>query len=102
MLSQFRTAQALQAFLATEPDAHFALEWLPPVTNRRRIRAVDLVVLQFGPDGRLAAIEPYLATSGRARSVRRTCNARVHDTIVQGYNDDVERDLQRSIGPAGC
>ena len=26
---QFRTARALQAFLATEPDAHFALEWLP-------------------------------------------------------------------------
>jgi hypothetical protein len=53
---QYRTAQALQAFLATEPDAHFVLEWLQPVTNRRRIPAVELVVLQFGPDGRLEAI----------------------------------------------
>ena len=44
---QYRTAQALQAFLATEPDAHFALEWRQPVTIRRRIACVDLVVLQF-------------------------------------------------------
>ena len=89
---EFRTARALQAFLASEPDAHFALEWLPPVTNRRRIAAVDLVVLQFGPEGRLDAIEPYLAptvdndnpvdnpvASGFGRKA-------VHDAVVQGYN----------------
>jgi len=83
---QFRTARALQAFLATEPDAHFALEWLPPVTNRRRIGAVDLVVLEFGPDGRLAAIEPHLATSGPPAPPP-DVSARVHDTIIRGYND---------------
>ena len=105
--SSYRTAQALQAFLATEPDAHFALEWLPPVTNRRRIPAVDLVVLQFGPDGRLEAIDPYLAPSGpqvresaspQVREPRTRTRitvlplpppdvcARVHDAVVQGYN----------------
>jgi len=109
---QFRTAQALQAFLASEPDAHFALEWLPPVTNRRRIPVVDLVVLQFGPDGRLAAIDPYLAPSdplvresaSTQVSEPRNANprtatphhgsslppsdvrARVHDAVVQAYN----------------
>ena len=79
---QFRTARALQAFLASEPDAHFALEWLPPVTNRRRIPAVDLVVLQFGADGSLEAIEPYLSDPPPASDA----SARVHDAIVQGYN----------------
>jgi hypothetical protein len=102
---QFRTAQALQAFLASEPDAHFTLEWLRPVTNRRRIQVLDLVVLQFGPDGRLDAIDPYLAPSspqvrasagpqvgesasphyGSSPPPSDVC-ARVHDAIVQGYN----------------
>ena len=48
--------------------------------------AVDLVVLEFGPDGRLAAIEPHLATSGPPAPPP-DVSARVHDTIVQGYND---------------
>ena len=82
---QHRTAQALQAFLATEPDAHFVLEWLQPVTNRRRIPAVDLVVLQFGHDGRLEAIDPCLASSGSAPPASDVC-ARVHDAVIQGYN----------------
>jgi hypothetical protein len=82
---QFRTARALQGFLATESDAHFALEWLPPVTNRRRIPAVDLVVLQFGHDGRLEAIDPCLAPSGSSPPASDVC-ARVHDAVVQGYN----------------
>ena len=82
---QQRTAQALQAFLASEPDAHFALEWLRPVTNRRPIAIVDLVVLQFLDDGRLEAIDPYLATSGCCPPASDAC-ARVHDAIVRGYN----------------
>jgi hypothetical protein len=82
---QFRTARALQAVLATEPDAHFALEWRRPVTNRRRIPVVDLVVLRFGHDDRLEAIEPQLATSGSSAPASSVC-ARVHDAIVQGYN----------------
>ena len=97
---QFRTARALHAFLATEPDAHFALEWLPPVTNRRRIGAVDLVVLEFGPDGRLAAIEPHLATSGPPAPPP-DVSARVHDDDHPGLQRHLERRL-RSIGPAGC
>jgi hypothetical protein len=82
---QFRTARALQAFLASEPDAHFALEWLPPVTNRRRIAAVDLVVLGFGNDGRLEAIDPHLADSSSTAPPADVC-ARVHGAIVQSYN----------------
>jgi hypothetical protein len=82
---QFRAARALQAFLASEPDAHFALEWLRPVTNRRRIAVVDVVGLRFGHDGRLEAIDPHLATSGSSAPATDVC-ARVHDAIVQGYN----------------
>src|SRR5688572_23814425 len=82
----YRTARALQASLATEPDAHFALEWLPTVTNRRRIEAVDLVVLEFGPDGRLADIDPYLAASGPPLPPP-DVSAGVHDAIIKGYND---------------
>lgn len=84
---QFRTAQALQAFLASEPDAHFTLEWLQPVTNRRRTPVLDLVVLQFGPDGKLATIDPYLSVDNPVASLPApdVC-ARVHDAIVQGYN----------------
>ncbi|HEX2340606.1 MAG TPA: hypothetical protein VHI98_09015, partial [Vicinamibacterales bacterium] len=82
---QFRAARALQAFLASEPDAHFALEWLRPVTNRRRIAVVDFVVLRFGHDGRLEAIDPHLANSGSSAPASDVC-ARVHDAIVQGYN----------------
>jgi hypothetical protein len=82
---QFRAARALQAFLATEPDAHFALEWRRPVTNRRRILVVDLVVLRFGHDGKLEAIEPHLATSGSSAPAS-NAPGRVHDAIVQAYN----------------
>jgi hypothetical protein len=82
---QFRAARALQAFLASEPDAHFALEWLRPVTNRRRIAVVDFVVLRFGHDGRLEAIDPHLANSGSSAPASDVC-ARVHDAIIQGYN----------------
>jgi hypothetical protein len=83
---QLRTARALQAFLASEHDAHFALEWLPPVTNRRRIPVVDLVVLWFGHEGRLEAIDPHLAAS-RSSVPARDVWARVHDAIVHGYNE---------------
>jgi hypothetical protein len=82
---QTRTAQALQAFLATEPDAHFALEWLRPITSRRRTGVADLVVLEFAPDGRLDAIDPHLAGSGPAAPTSDVC-ARVHDAIVKAYN----------------
>ena len=82
---QCRAARALQTFLASEPDAHFALEWLRPVTNRRRIGGADLVVLEFEPDGRLAAIDPHLAPAS-SPAPPPDVGARVHDAIVQGYN----------------
>ena len=78
-------ARALQSFLAGEPDAHFALEWLKPVTNRHRIPFVDVVVLRFGDGGRLESIEPCLAASGPPAPAPDEC-ARVHDAIVRGYN----------------
>jgi hypothetical protein len=95
---QYRTAQALQAFLASEPDAHFALEWRRPITNRRPIPVVDLVVLQFGQEGRLEAIDPYLATSGPSPPAS-TARGRVHDAIVQAYNRTSQ--LPEIVRPGG-
>lgn len=95
---RYRTAQALQAFLAREPDAHFALEWRRPITNRRPIPAVDLVVLQFGQDGRLEAIDPYLATSGSSPPAS-NARGRVHDAIVQAYNRTSQ--LPEIVRPGG-
>ena len=83
---QIKTAQALQAFLSTEPDAHFALEWLGPITKRRRIGVADLVVLEFAPGGTLDAIDPHLAASGSAPPPSDVC-ARVHAAIVTAYNE---------------
>ena len=85
---QERTAQALRSFLASEPDAHFALEWLEPVTIRRRIEFVDLVVLRFGEDGRLDAITPYLAAEGTSLPPP-DARARVHRAVVEAYNRTV-------------
>ena len=102
-----RTAEALRSFLAQEPDAHFSLEWLRPVTIRRRTAFVDVVVLSFA-DGSLDAIEPHLAAGGAdvpPDDVRR----RVHAAIVAAYNrtsrlPEVERprklcdDVRSAIG----
>jgi hypothetical protein len=83
--AETRVADALLEFLAGEPDAHFCLEWEPPVTLRRTVSSVDLVVLQFGPDGRLAAIAPRLLDS-EAASPRSEVGDRVHEVIVEAYN----------------
>jgi hypothetical protein len=83
---QTRTARALQAFLSTEPDAHFALEWLGPITCRRRTGMADAVVLAFAPDGSLEAIAPHLASAGAAAPPPDVC-ARVHRAIVSAYNE---------------
>ena len=80
-----RTARGLLEFLAQEPDAHFALEWLKPVTIRRRIGFVDVVVLDFAPGGRLEAIHPYLAAGGPSAPADEV-RAQVHTAIVAGYN----------------
>ena len=81
------TAHALQTFLATEPDAHFALDWLRPITNRRRTGVVDLVVLEFAADGNLDGIAPHLSSAGSAAAPAPDVCARVHDAIVKAYNE---------------
>jgi hypothetical protein len=81
-----RIAQALVAFLAKEPDAHFCLEWRRPVTLRRRIAFVDLVVLRFAAEGTLEAVDPYLAPGGNSAPAS-DLRAQVHRAIVEAYNE---------------
>ncbi len=79
------TARALRAFLATEPDAHFALEWRKHVTIRRAIAHVDVVLLRFAGAGTLQAIEPHLADATPAIPAPEL-RTRVHEAIVAAYN----------------
>jgi len=108
---QTRTARALQAFLTTEPDAHFSLEWLRLITTRRRIDAADVVVQAFAPDGRLEALDTHLAPSGAAAPPSDVA-ARVHGAIVKAYNGtsnapEIERpgrllkEVQAALASAG-
>jgi hypothetical protein len=82
---QERTANGLLLFLATEPDAHFRLEWRAAVTLRHRIPFVDLVVLEFGDDGVLLSLTPYLAQRGSDAPPVET-RTQVHAAIVSAYN----------------
>lgn len=83
-----RTARALQTFLAGEPDAHFSLGWQKHVTIRQTMTHVDVVLLQFGADGTLQGIEPYLASSGPRAPVPEV-QARVHEAVIAAYNGTV-------------
>ena len=83
--SEDRVAQGLLAFLAQEPDAHFSLDVQPLVTVRRRLAAVDVVVLRFGSDGTLEGLRPWLA-AGDPAVPERDAQDRVHRAIVNGYN----------------
>ena len=78
-------AVALQSFLASEPDAHFSLEWRKPVTIRRRTAFVDLTVLDFDDGGRLRAITPVSSASGPPIPPR-DVSTRVHEAILAAYN----------------
>jgi hypothetical protein len=80
-----RVAQALLSFLAQAPDAHFSLEWRRPVTLRRRIDFVDVVVLRFARAGTLEAICPYFAAGGPVAPSPEV-QAHVHGAIVSAYN----------------
>jgi hypothetical protein len=80
-----RTVRALLSFLAREPDAHFSLDWRRPVTLRQRINFVDIVVLNFAPEGSLEAIHPHLAAEGPAAPPD-DVRDRVHRTVVAAYN----------------
>lgn len=83
-----RTARALLAFLANEPDAHYSLDWRKHVTVRRRVPQVDIVVLQLAGDGTLQAIQPYLAAAAPAAPAPHV-QARVHEAVVAAYNKTV-------------
>lgn len=83
-----RVARALATFLAGEFDAHFALEWRKPVTVRRPVPFVDVVVLRFAADGTLGRLEPFLAE--RAAPVATPDDqSHVRDVIVRAYNGTV-------------
>jgi hypothetical protein len=74
-------AGALQQYLSRTPDAHFALEWRRAVTTRKRIPAVDVLLLEFAPNGGLSALTPFMADTAPA-GVRQ----RAADAIVAAYN----------------
>jgi hypothetical protein len=106
-----RTARALLAFLAHEPDAHFSLEWRRPVTLRRRVAYVDVVLLGFAGDGTLESITPYLAAGGPPAPAL-DVQARAHDAVIEAYNrtarlPEVERtrrlpeDIRAALGSDG-
>jgi hypothetical protein len=80
-----RVAAGLRSYLATQPDAHFALDWQPAVTVRRGTMAVDLVVMEFGESGALVAINPYLSEIAPA-ACDQSLRGAVHDAIVAAYN----------------
>ncbi len=80
-----RTARGLLSFLAREPDAHFSLDWRRPVTIRRRIAFVDIVVLDFAADGSLRSIHPHLAVGGPP-APSHDAQERVHGAVVAAYN----------------
>ncbi len=79
-----RIARGLLAFLGTEPDAHFSLDWLPDVTVRSRIPWVDMVVLRFAADGRLEGVRPWW--SAQKPGPPDAIQQRVHAVIVEAYN----------------
>jgi hypothetical protein len=78
-------AEALREYLSHTPDAHFCLEWLPAVTRRRRIEAVDVALLEFDEHGALTALVPYLADAASA-PLNDAQRSRVFDAIVSAYN----------------
>jgi hypothetical protein len=80
-----RTADELQRYLASQSDAHFALEWQDAVTVRRRLATVDVARLRFSASGDLEAVSPHLsgATGPAPSSGTRD---RVHLALIAAYN----------------
>ncbi len=83
---QEKTAHALLTFLATEPDAHFRLDWRAAITLRQRIPFVDVVVLGFAGDGVLQSLTPYLSQNAVDVPSPKT-RTQVHAVIVTAYNE---------------
>ena len=80
-----QAAGQLRAFLASQPDAHFALEWREAVTVRRRIARVDVALLRFSPRGELEAVQPHLADAAPDDRPDSMCE-QVHRALVSAYN----------------
>ncbi|HTI38670.1 MAG TPA: hypothetical protein VL484_13985 [Vicinamibacterales bacterium] len=102
-------ARALHRYLSSSADAHFALEWRPAVTIRRRIAAVDVAVLEFSDQGELSSVVPLLADDPAVR-LSAAEQPRVLQAIVTVYNQtrrlrEVERpgairqSVERILGP---
>lgn len=106
-----RTASGLQAFLATQADAHFRLEWRDGITIRRRVPRVDVVLLRFAAGGKLEGLTPCLAPDAQNGCPGRTTSL-AHDAIVAGYNRTrhlpevdrpaaLQRDVERTCSASG-
>jgi len=107
-----RTASGLQAFLATQADAYFRLEWRDGITIRRRVARVDVVRLRFATGGRLEGLTPYLAPDGQGECADRTVSL-AHEAIVAAYNRTrhlpevgrptaLQRDIERTCSATGA
>jgi len=82
---EHHVAERLRAYLDSQPDAHFQLEWHDAVTVRRRWAFVDVVVLRFAASGELERIEPHLAAV-QPTVPGETARDAVHQSIVDAYN----------------
>ena len=78
-------ADALRAYLAGRPDAHFALEWRDAVTIRRPSTSIDVALLRFTTSGDLETIAPHLPgkeTDAHGEALRDP----VHRLVIAAYN----------------
>lgn len=103
-----RAAGELQAYLASQADAHFGLEWRDVITIRRRRRFVDVALLRFSPTGDLESLEPHLAEAG-PNVPPDPVRSRVHEIVVAAYNrtrhlPEIDRPgaLLRAVESAGA
>lgn len=80
-----RAADGLRAYLASQPDAHFGLEWRDAVTIRRRREYVDVAVLRFSASGDLDSLQPHLANA-EPNAPADSLRDQVHQSVVAAYN----------------
>src|SRR5215510_9823831 len=78
-------ADRLRAYLSSQPDAHFQLEWRDVITLRQRTGYVDVVLLRFAANGNLESVEPQLANS-QVVGLGQKLRDMVHRSIVTAYN----------------
>jgi hypothetical protein len=83
--TESQIAERLQAYLSSQPDAHFQLEWRDAITIRRRYISVDVVLLRMDDDGDLVGVEPHLAGTP-ATTLEQRLRRVVHQSIATAYN----------------